>query len=533
MTTVASKPVHSRLTRYAGTLRLARYALRRDRVIASVWIAVMVMLALASAAATSTLYTSEAERVQAAEALASSPATVALYGPILDPHSVGELAMTKMTVLYALFGALLFVILVRRHTRVDEDRGLAELLSAAPIGRDAPYAAAIVESSLLSVILGAGATLASIAGGLPAGGSVLFGLSWTGTGLVALGVAAVSAQISASARTCGAIAIGTLVALYVVRAAGDVAWHPMSWLSPFGWNTQLRAWSDPRLWVLALYPLTALVLIAVAGVLRGRRDLGGGLLPDRPGPVHGARWLATAFALAWRVHQSAIFVWTVTVAVLATLCGAIVPVASKLLESNTAAEILRRIGGTGAVEDALITAELGIIALGVTCFAISIATHAAEDERAGRTEEVRATAVNRTAVWIASSAIAYAGGAWLMLIAGGMLGLGTGESSWRVLGAAVSQIPAVWVTTAIAFALLAYRSRYAVLGWAVLGGFVVVGFLGESLNLPHVVTQISPYQHVPQLAESGSSAAPIVGLLVTAAVIAGAGWVTFSRRDIG
>ena len=51
------------------------------------------------------------------------PGLLALYGPILDPRSAGELAMSKLTVLYALFSAVLYVVLVRRHTRVEEETG--------------------------------------------------------------------------------------------------------------------------------------------------------------------------------------------------------------------------------------------------------------------------------------------------------------------------------------------------------------------------------------------------------------------------
>ncbi len=72
-----------------------------------VWLVVLLLVCYASAAATADLYPTDAERVAAAEAINASPAIVALYGPILDVHSLGELAMTKMTVTYALFVAIM------------------------------------------------------------------------------------------------------------------------------------------------------------------------------------------------------------------------------------------------------------------------------------------------------------------------------------------------------------------------------------------------------------------------------------------
>ncbi|MCE5289626.1 MAG: hypothetical protein LLG14_10340 [Nocardiaceae bacterium] len=523
----------SQLSRFTGTVALTRHALRRDRVLASVWIAIMVLLVYASAAATPALYSSEAERVHAAEGLASSPATVALYGRILDVHSVGELSMVKMTVLYALFASVLFVIIVRRHTRVDEERGLAELVGGTPVGRDAFYAAALVESLLLTGVLTVLAALASIGGGLPAAGSILFALSWAGTCLVGMGVAAVAVQLSTSARTCGAIAIGTMVGLYLVRAVGDAAWPTLSWFSPLGWNTELRAWSEPRIWVLGLYVVASLLLFVLAGTLRSRRDLGGGLLPDRPGRIHGSPWLASAFALTWRVNRTNVIVWTVVCAAMGTLMGAIIPVASGLLESNTATEIIQRMGGTGMIEDSLVTAILGVLAIGITCFAITVATHAAEDERSGRSEEVRATAVGRTSVWVATSVMAYVGAAWLVLLTGVAMGVGSGRSVIDVAGGAAAQIPAVWVTAAITLLAFAFGSRFAALGWAVLGAFVVVGFIGESINLPSWVTKMSPYQHVPKVPALAFEWAPELGLLAIAAALAVGGWMLFRYRDIG
>ena len=520
------------MNRFAGTLALARSNLRSDRIIAAVWVSLMILLSLASAAATQSLYASESARLSAAQALASSAAAVALYGPILDVHSVGEFSMTKMTVLYAVFGALLFVVIVRRHTRVEEERGLAELVGATPVGRDAAYAAALIESLLLSLLLGLGSAIAAMAGGLPASGSLLYGLSWVGTAWVAMAIASVAVQLSASARTCGAVAIGTLVSLYLVRAIGDVSWHPLSWLSPFGWNTQLRAWSNPRLWVLLLYPILAVSLVVLASALRSRRDLASGLIADRPGPAHGSPRLSTALGLAWRLNRTSMAIWSAAVAAMSTLAGGIVGSATSLLKGSSAEEYIRRVGGAGAIEDSLLAAEVGVIAIGITCFAIAVATHTAEDERAGRSEEVRATAVGRTSVWLAAALVALGGAAWLLVIAGLGLAVGSGHPLPSVVGAALAQIPAVWITGAITLCLLAVGSRFAGFGWAVLGAFVAAGLVGEALKLPHWIIGLSPYQHVPQLPAASLSWTPELILLTMTCALVAAGWAQFRYRDI-
>ena len=98
----------------------------------------------ASAAATGSLYATTAERVAAAESINASSALVALYGPILDVHSLGEVAMTKTTVTYGVLVMALCIALVRRHTRVEEESGRAELLGALGVEPAAPLLSAVL-----------------------------------------------------------------------------------------------------------------------------------------------------------------------------------------------------------------------------------------------------------------------------------------------------------------------------------------------------------------------------------------------------
>src|SRR4029079_9096528 len=113
------------------------------------WTAALTLLCYASAAATDSLYTTVADQVRAAESINASSALVALYGPILDVHSLGELAMTKTTVTYAVLVMALTIVLVRRHTRVEEESGRAELVGGLAIDPREP----LVSGILLGVIV--------------------------------------------------------------------------------------------------------------------------------------------------------------------------------------------------------------------------------------------------------------------------------------------------------------------------------------------------------------------------------------------
>lgn len=524
----------------AGTGLLTRTALRRDRLLLGVWSLALVGVCYASAAATESLYPGLKDRVSAATAINASPAVVALYGPIVDVRSLGELSMTKLTVLYAVFVALLFLVLVRRHTRTEEESGQAELLGGTAIGRGAPLAAAVAESVAVAVVLGLLSALADIAGGLPVAGSFAFGASWTGVGLVSIGLTAVACQISASSRTCAAIAGGGLGAFFLVRAVGDTSAPWLSWLSPFGWATKMHAWSGPRWWVLLLYVVACVVLVALAQALRSRRDLGSGMLAPWPGPATGSPRLADVLALAARLHGPTLLTWTVAMGVVGVVLGSIAPNIGSMLDSPGARDMMERLGGRGALEDTLIAAELSMVAVIVTCFAIAVVGHGGADERDGRTEQVLATATSRSAALVATVVVALVGATWLLLVTGiaVTVGYGTaagelGDTFGRILPAALAQAPAVWLVTAIAIAAYTLRSRWAVLGWAFLVAFLSLGQLGELLRLPRWLIDVSPYVHVPKMPVEPFTAGPLLVLTGLAVALLTGAWWRFRSRDIG
>ncbi|WP_300679521.1 hypothetical protein [Nocardioides sp.] len=516
-----------------GATALAWQNLRRDRIIAAVWLVLMAAMAAASAYATPSLISSPADQRRLALELNAQPALRALYGPILDPDALGEVAMSKMTVLYALIAAILFVVVLRRHTRVEEESGRAELLAATVIGRNAPLAGAVLECLGLAVVLGAVVFAASALGGLPVAGSLWFGLSWVGTAAVATGVAAVACQLSASARTCAAIAAAVLGAFYVVRALGDglqATW--LSWCSPLGWNTQLRAWSDPRIWVLALYAVTSALLLVVAAVLRGARDLGEGLVAARPGRTSAPAWLGSALGLVVRVHRTGALLWAVALFGGGIAFGAMSPGLDSLVASmGGGQELIDRLGG------AMIAAVLSVLAMAVTFFGVSIVAAAGADEAGGHAELVLATGVSRRAWFGAVVGFALIGSAVLVLLGG--LGLMIGDAlaggarPWTALVAAGAWVGAVVAVQAVVILAWSHRAAWSVLGWGVVALCLLDTLLGELLRFPTWLVKVSPYSVVPQYPVEAWRWSPVLGLWVGAALVGLLAWFRFRERDIG
>ena len=85
----------------------------------------------------------------------------------------------------------------------------------------------------------------------------------------------------------------------------------------------------------------------------------------------------------------------------------------------------------------------------------------------------------------------------------------------------------------------ALRQRYPVSGeryrqfaWAALVVALLLGQLGELLQLPRWVMDVSPFTHVPQVPVAELSWPPLIALTLVAAALMAAGVAGFTRRDV-
>jgi ABC-2 type transport system permease protein len=110
---------------------------------------------------------------------------------------------------------------------------------------------------------------------------------------------------------------------------------------------------------------------------------------------------------------------------------------------------------------------------------------------------------------------------------------GSEVSFGGTLAAALVQVPAVAVVAGLALLALAQGSRYAVLGWAFVVAFFVVGPVAELLKLPGWVAGLSPYSHVPKVPAETLDWTPELVLAAFAATLVATAWWRYRERDIG
>ncbi len=523
----------------AGTGAMLRLAVRRDRWLLPAWIVGFAAMAGSAAAAAADLFPDEASRIAAAKTINATGAMVAMFGRVYDTASLGAVSMIKYTAFMTAVLAVLFVFIVVRHTRADEENGRLELLSGGRLGRNAPLAAALVISFTGSLLTGLLSAAALARGGLPAAGSLAFGLGWTATSMVFSAVAGVAAQLTTSGRVAIGLSSVVIAVTYVLRAVGDLA-EPgpsaLSWLSPIGWNQQVRAYAGDRWWVLLLPLGLCAVLVPVAFALRSRRDLGAGLREERPGPASGS--LNDVWDLAVRLQNRILLAWVVAFVGFGVVIGSLVSSATDLLTSPQAQDLIKKLGGAQALNDAFLAAEIAIMGIIAAAFAIAAVNHLRSEETVGHAEALLATTTTRTR-WAASHfAIALVGVTLLDLVSGLSIGAGAavalhdGNQVGRVTVACLAQAPASWVMCGVGLTVFGWLPRASSGVWAVFVGFIAVGEFGVIWNAPRWLVDLSPFQHSPLLPVTSTALGALVALTAVAAGLAAVGFVGWRRRDL-
>ncbi len=528
---------------YVGTGTLAKLSARRDRIRLPVWVYAIVALVASTAYAFKGLYTTVAQRIEFADQIRANGALVAVTGRIFDDTTIGGLTAWRFGGFASVLAALMSVLTVVRHTRAEEDSGRTELVSAAVVGRRAPLTAALTVAAYANVLIALLIGVVMVAFGQPAISGFALGLSVAGAGLTFAGIAAVTAQIASSSRTATGLALALLGLAFVLRAAGDVSTgggRVLSWLSPIGWAQQVRAYAGERWWVFALFAGLTAVLIGLAYTLVGRRDVGAGLIADRPGAPRASRALQTSLGLAVRLQRGMWIGWAAGLFVLGLFLGSAGKNVGDLLKtSSQMTDYIEKLGGSTSATNAYFVATIGLFALAVAAYGITAVLRARTEETDGRAENLLATRVTRAAYLRGHVLVALVGSA-LILVA---MGLGAGISYSAVtgdagripsmIGAALGQWPAVAVFAGVAVLLFGFAPRLLSLAWAAFGVAVGIGQIGPLLKAPQWVLDWSPFTHSPKLPGGAVTAMPLVVLTAIAAALVFAGVVGFRRRDVG
>lgn len=533
-----------------GRLLLAQA--RRDRWVLTIWILGIALLQLVVAAAIVTQFAKEADRAGLVAVAVVNPAFLFLRG-LPDGTSTGSVAFFSAFAFTAVLTALMSTFLVVRHTRADEELGRAELIGATPVGRSTPLAATLTLGVIANLVLVAVAAVASIAGGLPAEGSIVAALAAGAVGITFVAIAAVVAQLLPDGRGANGVAGALVGAAYLVRGIGDALGTPsddlqhvtpsaLSWFSPIGWGQATRPFSEPTLLPLLLALGVALVLGGIALALRTRRDLGASLVADRPGRSRARLGGRSVLGLAWRLQRATLIGWTAGGLVLGAIAGGLAPVvAAAMAENDSLAQLIARLvpdSAAGSV-DVFTAGILGIAGVLASAAGVQAVLRLRAEEAEGRAELLLSTPTARIR-WLASTLLVAVLSVLTVCLATGIAAgaaiAKSGEDAdalGRFAGAGLAHAPAALTFVALTALLFAVIPRLSIaLGWGLLALGLVLGEFGELLQLPEWVQGLSPFHWSSAVPVEELDVAAVLTLVAVAAAATLVAALALRRRDL-
>ncbi|MAT17285.1 MAG: multidrug ABC transporter permease [Leifsonia sp.] len=524
----------------AGFRPLLAASLKRDARNFAPWIALISVLPASSIALYIWIFPEDSAREELSVAVGLNPALALIFGTAGDLLTDEGFTAWRSLALGCFFASLMAIFIVVRNSRASEDSGQAELFASGVMGREARLAAAVGLAAIASVGVGLVSFLATIAFGADPAAIVVLSLTYTASGWMFAGVAAIAAEVASEARAANALAVTVLGALFIARgffeASGAPGWT--DWATPIGWMQQTDPAADRNYAPFLLALAFTLVTLAIAFAVHARRDFGAGLIPPRPGPTRG-RLTSNVWGLAVRLNLGSIVSWWIAFVALGLVFGYLSISIADLIETDATVARLLAVGA--ASEDDLVfrfmTTLLALAGIIAAVSGVGVVMRGYADEVAGRVDPILAGAVSRPRYQASTAVVAFltSGIAFLIgVVVIGVVSAGLTEQleAGEVLRQGLVTLPAMWVLVALAHAVVGAEPSRRIAGW--MGTVAAFGLtiLGPIFNLWDWILGISPFYHVPIVTSADADFTGwwiVVGVL---ALLTTVGFVGFRRRDL-
>lgn len=501
----------------SGVGLLLGQRVRRDRVQLTMWIVGTAALAYLSYVGVAESFGSEQERAALIATALANPVILLFRGL---PSGTEQSAVMVFLIFpwLAMLAAFMSSFLAVRHTRGEEESGRAELVSATAAGRTAPIAATALHGLLANALLAASTAAAFLLAGSDAEGSALVGVAAGSVGVVFLGVGLFAAQLMRTSRAANAASVWILLASFVLCGIGNAIGTPdddltrmqsswLTWLSPFGWGENTRAFDENIWWPVVLCLAVGLALGGVSIALTAARDLGGSFIAERHGRTTAPASLSTPLGLVWRLTRGSIAGWAVGGLLVGVLSTTLAGVVEEIGADNPAIEqVLAQISGGGSLEQATVTTFFTMLGILAACCSVQIVCRARQEEAHGTAEPVLATVVGRVRWLTGYLVVAIAGLVAVVLagIAGSLVGVvaqnGDDQLVTTVLVTGAGQVAAASVFLALTALVFVVAPRLTIpLGWTLVVVGMVIGLFGPIFGLPEWFTNLSPIAIAPMM----------------------------------
>jgi ABC-2 type transport system permease protein len=520
---------------------LTAHAVRGERVRMIVMTAIAAFYALANVIGYRQAYPTPAAREEFARAFADNIALRLFYGIPHDLASVGGYVEFRAMGMIGLIASGWMVFAAVRALRGEEEAGCYELILAGAIGRVGAAAAVLVGLVVECAFFFAVEALcllasATLPGDMTAGEALLVAAGSLGPALVFAAVGVLAAQLAPTRRTAQAGASAVLAVALFLRIAADIGhgigW--LRWLTPVGWDEQLRPVTGARPAVLLLFAAAAAVVAGVALALARTRDVDSSVIHARDHARSRLVLLGSPTQAAVRSELPTLIGWLVATGLFAFALGAF---------ARSVTEEIRKVsihtyGLTITTATGYLAAVFALFALVVALYAASRIGGLRDEESSGRLETLFALPIARRS-WMGGRLALAAGTTVVLSLAMGVLAwagavVTNGDVSFGdMLAAGANCIAAALLFLGLGALLFAWLPRPSP-GAAL--GLVGVAFLwelvGALVSAPWWLLTISPFHHVTQVPLVAADRRGTAVMLVVAAIAAVAGVERFARRDL-
>jgi ABC-2 type transport system permease protein len=474
--------------------------------------------------------------------LAGSPAIRTLFGPPVALDDPGGFTVWRTGTVLAVLVGVWAALTATRLSRGEEEAGRWDLLLAGRLALRTLVVRSLLVAVAAAAVAGAAVTLGMLLVGTAPVGSLVFGAGIAGTGGVGAALGTGAAQLFPERRSASGLAVGLLLGGLLLRMVADgvpaLAW--LQWLTPFGLLGRAAPFAGDRVLPLVVLLVLAAVPAGLALRLAGSRDAGSGRLrgPDVVRP--GRRPLASLPALALRRTRRPVLAWGLGIAAYFLLIGLLSTALTDFLRDNSFFVRMAAAAGFGGLVtvEGYVAALYGLLAVAMGGFAAGRIAAGAADETAGRLTLLLSRPVGRVR-WALSESAAVAAGAVLLAAVGataswaGAAAVGAPLSLPEALAGALTVVPVALLCLGAALAALGSVPQ-AVLAVGILpaaGGYLLLVF-AQTFRWPGWLRGLSPFAHLAPVPAEAWDAAGAVGMLVVAVLLAGAGLVGYSRRDL-
>lgn len=513
------------------TSKLFYFYVKRNSKKMILWVVLLTALTLMIPTAFESMYPSQSKMSPIIE-MSKNPAMQAMLGPAdFDDVNIGVLFTHEMTLFTAIMVAIMNILIVSRDTRGDEEDGRIIILTALPIGKQAPLMGLLIQTLLLNVSLIILLTLGLAS--LNVEGIDLVGVF----GIMFAALTMFVAQfVSSSSETTG-VSIDLLLIMYLIRAFGDVANETLSMLSPMGWLSRTYAFSEDHWWpVWCILGLTVIIAI-LAFVLNGLRDIDAKLLPQKKGSQYAKWYMKSPLGLQIRLQKMSFIYFAIGLFILGLSYGSIFGNLDNFFKDNPLLLSMLENPNGDYVKQFLpqLMLVMSIISTVPTLLALFKIKKAIDK---GYAMLVLANPLSRIKYLLSFLIISVVNAVVMIFVAG--LGLYVGQfysmdtplDFDMVIQSAIVYIPAILSFVGIGTVVIGWGIKLTTLVYAYLAYTFLVNYLGTLLNVKDWMKDIAPFEHIPSLPIDDFTSGPMITLLLIFIILCVIGAFGFNRKDI-